>query len=86
VYSLYIDNVIVMSGLYYVERDTLFFKSLNLCTFFRYMYWNLTRYFSLNSACIFIIVDIHQQNVQISSKVQSVLYHSQTLHTPDDGS
>jgi aspartate/tyrosine/aromatic aminotransferase len=26
------------------------------------------------------ILDIHQQNAQITNKVQSALYHSQTLH------
>jgi hypothetical protein len=36
---------------------------------------------SLNSPSIFIILDIHQQNAQITNKVQSALYHSQTLHT-----
>jgi hypothetical protein len=36
--------------------------------------------FSLNSPCNFIILDIHQQNAQITNKVQSVPYHSQTLH------
>jgi hypothetical protein len=34
---------------------------------------------SLNSPCIFIILDIHQQNAQITNKVKSALYHSQTL-------
>jgi hypothetical protein len=36
--------------------------------------------FSLNSPCIFIILDIHQQNAQIINKVQLAPYHSQTLH------
>jgi hypothetical protein len=35
---------------------------------------------SLNSPCIFIILDTHQQNAQITNKVQSAPYHSQTLH------
>jgi hypothetical protein len=48
--------------------------------------------FSLNSPCIFIILDIHQQNAQIINQVQSAPYHSQPLHmfrlsmSPDDGS
>ena len=29
--------------------------------------------FSLNSPCIFIILDIHEQNAQITNKVQSAL-------------
>jgi hypothetical protein len=36
--------------------------------------------FSLNSPCIFIILDIHQQNAQITNKVRIAPYHSQTLH------
>jgi hypothetical protein len=36
--------------------------------------------FSLNSPCIFIILEIHQQNAQITNKVQSAPYHKQTLH------
>jgi hypothetical protein len=29
---------------------------------------------------MFIILDIHQQNAQITKKVQSAPYHKQTLH------
>jgi hypothetical protein len=43
-------------------------------------FFKLYRVFSLNSPCIFIILDIHQQNAQITNNVQSALYHSQTLH------